>query len=225
MSVPLQANKETSLIKGNSSLKPLTLILYLLILAATGYFISQLSLPSNLFNGAQGFIWFACFMAVTLSIKPVRQLIAPLVNFRAMKEPESYLLILLTFLTPYLLLKFCIHYEVVLDRVNIYYLTNPRVEAFSLGSTLYTTLLTPIWEEILFRGILLTILLKKLKPIWAISITAVLFAFIHFSATWIFILIGGLLLTYTVYKTKSLIPAIAAHSLWNLYMTQLYHYF
>ncbi|TYR73719.1 CPBP family intramembrane metalloprotease [Rossellomorea vietnamensis] len=222
MSLPLQTS---AVMKQDSSLKPLTLVFYLVTLAAGGYFISQISLPSNLFNGAQGSIWFACFMAVTLSIKPVRQLIAPLVNFRAMKEPESYLLILLTFLTPYLLLKFCIHYEVVLDRTIIDYLNNPRVEAFSLGSTLYTTLLTPVWEEILFRGVLLTILLKKLKPIWAICITAILFAFIHFSATWLFILIGGFLLTYTVYKTKSLIPAIAAHALWNLYMTQLILYF
>ncbi|MGD6803848.1 CPBP family intramembrane glutamic endopeptidase [Rossellomorea aquimaris] len=222
MSLPLQTS---AVMKQDSYLKPLTLVFYLVTLAAGGYFISQISLPSNLFNGAQGFIWFACFMAVTLSIKPVRQLIAPLVNFRAMKEPESYLLILLTFLTPYLLLKFCIHYEVVLDRMIIDYLNNPRVEAFSLGSTIYTTLLTPIWEEILFRGVLLTILLKKLKPILAISITAILFAFIHFSATWLFILIGGFLLTYTVYKTKSLIPAIAAHALWNLYMTQLILYF
>ncbi|MGD6968283.1 CPBP family intramembrane glutamic endopeptidase [Rossellomorea vietnamensis] len=222
MSLPLQTS---AVMKQESSLKPLTLVLYLISLAAGGYFISQISLPSNLFDGAQGFIWFACFMAVTLSIKPVRQFIAPLVNFRVMKEPKSYLFILLTFLTPYLLLKFCIHYELLLDRMTIYYLTNPRIEAFSLGSTLYTTLLTPIWEEILFRGVLLTILLKKLKPIWAISITAILFAFIHFSATWLFILLGGFLLTYTVYKTKSLIPAIAAHSLWNLYMTELFLYF
>ncbi|MGM0845117.1 MAG: CPBP family intramembrane glutamic endopeptidase [Bacillota bacterium] len=222
MSLPLQTSAE---LKQKSSLKPLTLVLYLLILAVGGYFISRISFPSNLFSGVRGFTWFACFMTVTLFFKPIRQMIAPLVNFKAMKEPMSYLLILLTLLVPYLLLKFCIHYEVVLDRMTIYYLTNPRVEAFSLGSTLYTTLLTPIWEEILFRGILLTILLKKLKPIWAISITAILFGFIHTSEIWIFTLIGGFLLTYTVYKTKSLIPAIAAHSLWNLYMTQLFLYF
>ncbi|MER2060652.1 MAG: CPBP family glutamic-type intramembrane protease [Niallia sp.] len=40
-------------------------------------------------------------------------------------------------------------------------------------------LLAPIWEELFFRGILLFFLLRYMKPILAISISAIIFAMFH----------------------------------------------
>lgn len=164
-------------------------------------------------------------MLVTFSLKSIRNYIVPLLRFNTLKEPKSYVFILFTFAIPYFLLHLCLHFEVLLDKYFIFYFKNNMLPAGSLESTVRTVLLTPIWEEILFRGVILTILLRLIKPFWAISITAILFGMIHPSGAWILTFMAGFLLTFTVYKTKSLIPAIIAHSLWNLYMTQLFLYF
>jgi membrane protease YdiL (CAAX protease family) len=221
----LQPNPESPVIKNDAKVRFLHLLLYGVILAVPGYFINRLPFPGDPFNGAKDFIWFSYFMIVTFGFAPTRRLITPLFNFKAMKDPKSYLFIFATFLIPYTLFRFCIHFEVLLDIYYIYDFKYNMLTASSLASTIGTALLTPITEEILFRGILLTVLLRLLKPFWAISMTAVLFGIIHPSEAWLFTFMAGFLLTFTAYKTKSLIPAIAAHSLWNLYHTQLFLYF
>ncbi|WP_421385313.1 CPBP family intramembrane glutamic endopeptidase [Bacillus salacetis] len=218
----LQAEGTKTVAEGDSRINFKVLFLYLAILAVPGYFISQLPIP---YGGLKGLIWFSYFTIVTFNFRNIRALIIPMVNFNVLKKPKSYLFILLTFAIPYLLLHICIHYEVLLDRYFIFYFKNHMIEASSWGSTINAAILTPISEEILFRGILLAVLLKLVKPFWAISIISILFGLMHPSETWIFTILAGVLLTITTYKTKSLIPAMIAHSLWNLYMTQLILYF
>lgn len=219
----VQATK--TIAEGGSGIKFKVLLLYLVSLVVPGYLINQLPIPSDTYSGLKGLIWFSYFILVTFSFKNISTLIAPMVNFNVLKDPKSYLYILITFAIPYFLLHLSLHFEVLLDRNFIIYFKNNIIEASNLGVTINSAIFTPIFEEILFRGVLFAILLKFMKPFWAISITSILFGLFHPSEIWIFTFLGGILLTFTVYKTKSLIPAILAHSLWNLYMTQLFLYF
>ncbi|WP_456272532.1 CPBP family intramembrane glutamic endopeptidase [Bacillus sp. AK031] len=221
----LQTNETSIMMNRDSGIKYKTLFIYLLILAVPGYFINQLPIPSDTYGGLKGLIWFTYFMVVTFSFKSIRALIVPMVKFKALKEPKSYLFILITFAIPYILLHLCLHFEVLLDKYYIFYFKNHMLDTGSFGSTVSSAILTPISEEILFRGVFFAVLLKLVKPFWAISIISILFGVVHPSETWIFTVLAGFLLTITVYKTNSLIPAIIAHSLWNLYMTQLFLYF
>jgi membrane protease YdiL (CAAX protease family) len=220
----LQTNGK-AIVKEDSGIKFINLLLYVLILAVPGYFLNQLTFPADVFSGAKGLIWFSYFMLITFGFSPIRKLVVPLLNFKAMKDPKSYLFIFLTFMIPYILLHLCVHFEVLLNKYFIFDFKHNLIGVSSLGATFNSVLLTPISEEILFRGVLLVVLLKYMKPFWAISITAILFGLIHLSTVWIFPLVGGILLTITVYKTRSLIPAVIAHALWNLYLTQLFIYF
>ncbi|NDW13078.1 CPBP family intramembrane metalloprotease [Bacteroides sp. 214] len=74
----------------------------------------------------------------------------------------------------------------------------------------------PVLEELLFRGAILTILLRKFTPWKAILISALIFGVFHLnppqiiSATLI-----GLILGWLYYKTASLIPCIIIHVLNN----------
>jgi len=87
----------------------------------------------------------------------------------------------------------------------------------------------PLTEELFFRNYLLRRLLEKYKPIKAIFISSLLFAFIHipfvslffefmdFSFHHAFIaLFGGLIAGILFYKSKSIIPPIIFHVFWNL---------
>ena len=85
------------------------------------------------------------------------------------------------------------------------------------GGPLWSSFLTvaifaPIFEEWLCRGMVLRGLLTKMKPVWAIIISAAFFAVIHanpWQALNAFML--GLVMGYVYYKTGSLILTMIIH--------------
>ncbi|KPL57963.1 CPBP family intramembrane glutamic endopeptidase [Rossellomorea vietnamensis] len=219
----LPAQEPIPVTEDASTIKVKTLLIYLAMLALPGYFINQLPLQN--YDGLKGLIWFLYFMAVTLGYKDIRTFIASLMKVELFKKPGTYIWIFFTFMLPYVLLHLCLHFEVLLDKYYIFYFNNHMLHASSWRETVDVAVLTPISEEIVFRGSLLTVLLKFVKPFWAVGITSILFGLIHPSDIWLFTVLAGFLLTLTAYKTKSILPAMVAHSLWNLYMVQLFLYF
>ncbi|MBT2636835.1 CPBP family intramembrane metalloprotease [Bacillus sp. ISL-39] len=123
-----------------------------------------------------------------------------------------------------MILMLSFQYEVLLDKRLIFYYKNGLLEGKTSIGLLNAVLLTPIWEEMFFRGVLLFTLLKFTKPVLAISLSGVVFALFH-PMYWIVTLASGVLLSLTAYKTKSLIPSFISHSLWNLYSAKFFLYF
>ena len=77
---------------------------------------------------------------------------------------------------------------------------------------IYVSIFAPFFEEWLCRGIVLRGMLKKVKPAWAIVISAIFFALIHMNlwqAVPAFLL--GLLFGYVYYKTGSLKLTMLMH--------------
>ena len=80
------------------------------------------------------------------------------------------------------------------------------------SSFLLTAIFAPIFEEWLCRGMILRGLLTKMKPVWAIVISALFFAVIHMNpwqALNAFII--GVIMGYVYYKTGSLILTMIVH--------------
>ena len=80
------------------------------------------------------------------------------------------------------------------------------------ASFLVVAIFAPIFEEWLCRGMVLRGLLTKMKPVWAIVISALFFAVIHanpWQALNAFLI--GLLMGYVYYKTGSLILTMIIH--------------
>jgi len=86
-----------------------------------------------------------------------------------------------------------------------------------------------IWEEIVFRGVILIILIRmKVKVKMAIGIDGILFGLVHYihffyeasiidvAGRVIYTLCLGITLAYLYFKTQSLIPCILAHYLNNV---------
>ncbi len=71
-------------------------------------------------------------------------------------------------------------------------------------------------EELFFRGVILSSLMKKTNIIIAVFISSLLFSLMHFSLIKIFptFLLGGIF-AYVVYKTNSIIPAMVLHFMNN----------
>ncbi|BCB05229.1 CPBP family intramembrane glutamic endopeptidase [Bacillus sp. KH172YL63] len=225
MQPTLSTNQPISIKERAATITVKTLSIYLILIIVPGYFINQLSLEGTAFEGMKGYVWFAYFMMVTFGYKEIRRFIASLLNVRVFREKETYVWMFVSFFIPYGILHLCLYYEVFLNEYFIYQVKYNMLPAGNLWQTIDAAVLTPVTEEIMVRGIILSMLLKRVKPLWAITITSMLFGLIHPSSAWMFTIAGGFLLTLTAYKTKSILPGIVAHALWNLYMVQLILYF
>ncbi len=81
---------------------------------------------------------------------------------------------------------------------------------------LAVVILAPIAEEVLFRGIVFRMLSKHWSEVAAIIVSTVLFGLYHGNLMQaIYVLPIGLLLGYTVYKCKSVLPCILIHMINN----------
>ncbi len=81
---------------------------------------------------------------------------------------------------------------------------------------LTTTLLAPLFEEIIFRGILLPILSRDFGIILGISVSAFIFALAHLSISEMPpLLVLGIGLGITRIVSGSLLASVIMHSLWN----------
>ncbi len=91
-------------------------------------------------------------------------------------------------------------------------------------SLLCTAVFAPFFEEWLFRGIVLRGLLGKLKPVWAILLSAVVFGLFHMNL-WQAIpaALMGLLLGYVYWKTGSLKLTMLMHCANNTLSVLLMH--
>lgn len=79
-------------------------------------------------------------------------------------------------------------------------------------------ILTPILEELVFRGIIFGRLSRMMKPVWAVIISAFMFAIIHLNIVqfpYAFVL--GLALAILVYMTKTVWTAIIGHMVANIF--------
>jgi membrane protease YdiL (CAAX protease family) len=82
-----------------------------------------------------------------------------------------------------------------------------------------TGLVTPFFEELFFRGLVQTTLMRTGRPWAAIGISALVFAMAHVGVPLSMpgMLVLGLALGYTFYRTRSLASCIVMHALFNLF--------
>lgn len=105
---------------------------------------------------------------------------------------------------------------------------NPEANTKLIFNGVWFTIKSVVFEELIFRGVLLYILIKKLGSKWAIIISAVAFGVYHWfshevfgdplqmAITFAITGIMGLVLAYGYAKTVSLYVPIAIHLGWNI---------
>jgi|TARA_B100001094_G_scaffold10999_1_gene9826 membrane protease YdiL (CAAX protease family) len=84
---------------------------------------------------------------------------------------------------------------------------------------LYISILTPVVEEVVFRGFVLDLASERYGDWFSIFISAFLFAIVHVAGvTVVNAFIAGLILGYLRIRTGSLWPPIIVHFLWNTHL-------
>lgn len=78
----------------------------------------------------------------------------------------------------------------------------------------------PVAEEIIFRGLVLTRLQRRFTNVISVAVSGVLFGLIHAAAGGLVLIVGaaamGIIFGIICVRTKSLLPAVAAHGAANL---------
>jgi CAAX protease family protein len=81
---------------------------------------------------------------------------------------------------------------------------------------LAAVVLAPTVEEMFFRGIMYPYLKQRIDPIWAVTITSLAFAAIHFNLViFIPLVFLGFVLTWLYERTDSLLTPILTHAVFN----------
>ena len=80
-------------------------------------------------------------------------------------------------------------------------------------------ILTPFAEELLFRGFILGMLLKRYSDTQSIVISSLIFAIAHEPIAMVLALGGGLLYGWLRVRTGSILPGMIAHAIWNGFIT------
>jgi membrane protease YdiL (CAAX protease family) len=94
-------------------------------------------------------------------------------------------------------------------------LTNPDPRA--LACLAFTaTVLAPLFEEMLFRGVLLPVLARPLGPLPAIVVSAGTFALAHLSLSELMpLFVLGIGLGWLRWRSGRLAASVLMHGLWN----------
>ena len=80
-------------------------------------------------------------------------------------------------------------------------------------------ILTPFAEELLFRGFILGMLLKRYSDTQSIVISSLIFAIAHEPIAMALAFGGGLLYGWVRVRTGSILPSMIAHAIWNGFIT------
>jgi len=108
------------------------------------------------------------------------------------------------------------------------YMLNPMRSFISFSTEVWHQFRSVLTEELLCRGVVLYILIKKTGPKWAVLISSVIFAGLHWinDGVWgdssqmiivfSFTFFMGLLLAFSYAKTFSLLIPFAIHFGWNM---------
>ncbi|MCR5027475.1 MAG: CPBP family intramembrane metalloprotease [Methanobrevibacter sp.] len=92
-----------------------------------------------------------------------------------------------------------------------------------VGSIFSTIIISPISEELLFRGVFLNRLKLVVPTSFAIAITSILFGSIHSYGSIISAFVFGVCMCIVYLKTENIMVCIFAHFLNNLLAELLYH--
>ncbi|AXK20532.1 MULTISPECIES: CPBP family intramembrane glutamic endopeptidase [Bacillus] len=179
----------------------------------------QIALYESIANTASIGLQLTVLLFFIFKFEPAKNLLLKSFNFKALKEWRTYV---------YLLLFFAI--SIVLNYIFLKYVfqdaTKQQASALNLDVfeqyqillLIGFAILTPIFEELIFRGFLLHFFSERF-PFWiAAVLTSFFFGIAHTYSLGVMVItfFTGLLMAILCKKTKSIIPAMLFHIMNNM---------
>ncbi|WP_158538420.1 CPBP family intramembrane glutamic endopeptidase [Falsibacillus pallidus] len=152
---------------------------------------------------------------------PMKKLIRPVLSLKPLRMKKTYLLIFGLMIATYLM-GFLIDYffpSSAKDQLNELSLAQvwDMHPGLIILTFLATSLFVPIYEEFIFRGVILTFFQSKYSYLTSSILSSLLFGIAHFYSLGVVIsaFFAGLLLSYLFKKTGSITPGILFHMVNN----------
>jgi len=175
---------------------------------------------SDVFAGANSLYLDAlAFLIAFLIIRPVRRFLLPAFNLSVLKRGRTYLDIVLFFIAILIM---------QLITIGVLGIENNSQQEEDLGTANAITLIqqlvffiavaivTPIKEEMIFRGLLYRFFTKKINVIVGLILSSIIFGMLHGGLA-ITASLMGLFIALLYKKTNSIYPPILLHMLWNTF--------
>ncbi|WP_433746542.1 lysostaphin resistance A-like protein [Falsibacillus pallidus] len=152
---------------------------------------------------------------------PMKRLVRPVLSLKPLRMKKTYLLLIILMIATYLF-GFLVDFffpSSAKDQLNE--LSLARVWDMHPGlivlTFLATSLFVPIYEEFIFRGVILTFFRSKYSYLTSSVLSSLLFGIAHFYSLGVVIsaFFAGLLLSYLCKKSGSITPGIVFHMLNN----------
>lgn len=100
-------------------------------------------------------------------------------------------------------------------QIALCYIGEAEPFRFNIFVYIATGLLAPILEEIMCRGIIVDILQEKHSNMFVMIISALIFYVIHGNPLNVGAFLFGIFASFTVLKTKNIIPGMVVHLIYN----------
>ncbi|PGD99995.1 CPBP family intramembrane glutamic endopeptidase [Bacillus pseudomycoides] len=173
-----------------------------------------------------GYYWLLidaiAVMLVLFLYKPARYFITDIWNISVLKTGKTYIYVLFGFiviaLSQYIMLGLLgiESSEQQQSQLGTATLQNNMIQ--SIIYILSVAVITPIKEEIIYRGILYRFLEKKYSFLVGMIVSSVVFGFLHGGLA-MTAMIMGIVFAILYKKTNSVVPSIILHISWNLFVS------
>ena len=179
----------------------------------------QIALAKSLTTFGRHLFVLCILLILIYAYKPLRNLIVPTLNFTALKKVSTYIYIIL-FYGLHIVNDIFIINNIFPDAVKEQSsaLDLEMLKQYKLLLLIGGAILVPIFEELIFRGIILHFLQQRF-PFWIAALgSSFLFGIGHIYSTGVMfsMFIMGLFMAILCKKTKSIIPAILLHIINNM---------
>ncbi|WP_346817783.1 CPBP family intramembrane glutamic endopeptidase [Bacillus paramobilis] len=178
----------------------------------------QIALYESIVNTTSIVLQLAVLLFFIFKFEPAKKLLLQSFNFKALKEWRTYVYLLLFFAINILLNYILLNY--VFQDATKQQSAALNLDVFKQYQILLLigfAILTPIFEELIFRGFILRFFSERF-PFWiAAIITSFFFGIAHTYSLGVIVItfFMGLLMAILCKKTKSIIPAMLFHIMNN----------
>ncbi|HDX9703074.1 CPBP family intramembrane metalloprotease [Bacillus thuringiensis] len=178
----------------------------------------QIALYESIANTASIGLQLAMLLFFIFKFKPAKKLLLNSFNFKALKEWRTYVYLLLFFAINIILNYFLLNY--VFQDATKQQSSALNLDVFKQYQILLLlgfAILTPIFEELIFRGFILHFFSERF-PFWiAAVLTSFFFGIAHTYSLGVMVItfFMGLLMAILCKKTKSILPAMLFHIINN----------
>lgn len=195
------------------------LLIFIMLILLSFIFINYSFESISKFSNYSLLTFVIIFLLIILFSSTIKNYIFSMLNPKKLLSLKNICMIFFSALLAITLMEIIMEIELFTDETVSFYWNNNLHKNYDLYEYISNLFLSPLWEEIFFRGILYGYLSLLIENKWiSILLSVTLFTLFH-SLFPVIGLVYSIIFLFVFIKTKSLICVIITHTLINVYVT------